>query len=329
FLSSMSMAFISQSVRAQTCCSAGAPITSAFDIGSSNQRSWAFQLDYEYNSVNLLIENNRKLENDPRRRNGHNVLFKTDFALNKHWAFSAFLPLVIQNRTTLSDRESARGVGDLTLLSQYTHYPWTDTELKFSGGFKLPTGAQFIADDRGINLSPDMQSGSGTVDFIGRIAVVRHHAFIRNLTNQTALSYRYNTTNDNFGDPDGNNGRQFKFGNETQLSSTFAYAFVSKLGFIVPELGIQLRHATPNEEQGGDAPNSGGYWLRMPFGLQVKPTQQFSVRAFGEIPIKQYLEGLQITTDYRLGIQLRYVFTAGKSTESLPGLPSSWPSPTE
>lgn len=296
--------FYSQGL-AQTCCSAGAPITSSFDIRSGAQKSLAFRLDYEYNSVNLLIDNNKKLTNDPRSRNGHNLVFKTDFNLNKNWAFSAFLPIVIQNRTTFSEMESATGLGDLSLLTQYTLHT-SKAQINWSAGIKLPTGNQFITDDRGINLSPDMQSGSGTVDFIGRMALVQEHVFIQNLSNQTSISYRYNTTNAHFGDPERVNGRSFKFGNETQLTTVFNYLLVAKQWFILPELGLSLRHSSPNQEQGRNAPNSGGYWIRMPLGVQVQPNEQFSFRVFGELPIQQYLNGLQITTDYKIGIQFSY-----------------------
>jgi len=290
------------SLDAQTCCSAGAPITSSFAIGTSEARSLAFQLDYEYNSVNLLIDNNKRIENDPRSRNGQSLLYKTDFVLNQHWAFSAFIPLVIQNRTTISANERASGLGDLTLLGQYS-FPFSqDGSFSISAGIKLPTGSQFITDERGINLSPDMQSGSGTLDYIGRIAFNKAHIFTNNLNLQTAFSYRYNTTNMNFGDPNGIAGRQFKFGNESQLSGIFSYSIFSPIGFWSPEMGLLFRHTSPNEEQGTNAPNSGGYWIRWPLGLAFRPDDRLS----GEIPIFQQLDGLQITTDYKLGIQVRY-----------------------
>ncbi len=293
-------------LNAQTCCSAGAPISSSLDINNSEQKSITIRLDYEYNSVNRLIDNNKRLTNDPRRRNGHSVSFRADFTLNKRWAFSAFLPLVFQNRTTFSESESASGLGDLTLLTQYTFYLKNTAQLRWGLGLKLPTGEQFITDTRGINLSPDMQSGSGTVDLIARAAYLKEHIFIRNLTNQTAVSYKYNTTNEHFGDREKITGRRFKFGNEAQLVSTFSYLIVAKKWFLIPELGVLLRHVGPNQEQGQNAPNSGGFWLRIPIGIQLRPNDLLTLRFYGEVPVKEYLDGLQITTDYKLGMQVGY-----------------------
>ncbi len=302
-------------LNAQTCCSAGAPISSSFDIGGASTKSIVFQLGYEYNSVNLLIDNNKKLNNDPRTRNGHNLLFKTDFVLNKNWAFSTFIPLVRQSRTTFSESENATGLGDLVILGQYNHLLTENLNLRYSAGIKFPTGQQYISDVRGVNLSPDMQSGSGTYDFIGRFAVLKSHLIIPNLTNQTSISYRYNTSNPHFGDPEKINGRYFKFGNETQLTSAFSYLFVAKAWFIIPELGFQLRHVAPNQEQQTDAPNSGGYWIRIPLAVQFQPNDQIGFRILAEIPIKQYLEGLQITTDYKVGFQFTYKLDFSKNSD--------------
>lgn len=302
----------------QTCCSAGAPISSSFDIGSSDTRGIAFQLNYEYNSVNLLVDNDQKLVNDPRTRNGQNVLLKTDYILNKNWAFSAYLPLVIQNRTTISAEENTSGLGDLTVMGQYSNYISETTALKLSAGIKTPTGKQYITDDVGIHLSPDMQSGSGTFDFIGRLALIKQHVFTPNLTHQLSISHKKNTTNNHFGDPNRTNGRAFKFGNETQVTAAFSYLLVAKSWFLIPELGLKYRHTSPNVEAGFESFNSGGDWLILPFAVQVQPNTQWSIRAFGEVPIQQDLNGLQITTDYKIGLQIRHSIQIRHDTNVIP-----------
>jgi len=290
---------------AQTCCSAGAPLTSSFDV-SSGEKGFTFHLSHEYKSVNLLIDNNQRLTNDPRTRNGQNTLFKVDFNLNDKWAFSAFLPFVTQNRQTISEAQGAFGMGDLTLLSQYTLPTGDNAQLKFAGGVKLPTGNKNIAGDQGIILSPDMQSGTGSYDFIGRIATVHQHLFAKNLSFQAALAYRLNGTNPHFGDPSGNGGRQFKFGDESTLSPTFTYLIFTKSWFIMPEFGLQFRHTAPNREQGVNSPNSGGFWVNAPLGLRLLPNQKLTIRLFGEVPLTRQLQGLQITTDYAAGIHFSY-----------------------
>ncbi len=292
----------------QTCCSAGAPITSSFDIALTDNQSFAIQLDYEYKSVNRLVDNNRVLVNDPRQRNGQNLLLKADYIYNTNWSFSAFIPYVIQTRSTFSETQNAAGIGDLTFLGQYTFLISDEQQFKTALGLKLPTGNRFIVDDSGITLSPDMQSGSGTFDFIGRIAFLKSHFIIPNLNFQSAISYRYNTTNPHFGDPEKIHGRSFKFGNELLLTTSFNYLVLIGTWFTSPEIGIEWRQVTSNQEQRLDAPNSGGWWINIPLAWHFQVNKKTSFNIYSNIPALQYLSGLQISTSFSTGIRLRYTF---------------------
>ncbi len=309
-------------VQGQTCCSGGAPLMTSFDIGTNGPDGsyLAIGLDYEYNSVNKLVDNNRRLENDPRHRSGQNLLLKIDYIHDAHWAFSGLLPMVIQQRTTFSESERASGIGDLTLLGQYSKPLGSDMSLRLSLGAKLPVGNRFRRDDRGIFLSPDMQPGTGTFDFVGRAAVLRQHFIIPNLTNLTAVSYRYNTTNPHFGDPQRQGGRRFKFGNEAILSTSFNYLFVLNAWFVLPDAGVRFRYASPNEEEGSRAPNSGGYWMLIPVGVQFQPNEGLMFRASVEFPVWEDLAGLQITTDLKVGVQIRYFLEPGTRDRDRSGI---------
>ncbi len=309
--------FFVYTINAQTCCSAGAPLMSSFDIGNGGGvgRYFYLGLDYTYNSVNKLVDNNRRLINDPRSRNAQNYALKVDYSHDVHWAFSTFIPWVIQNRNTFSESENAQGIGDLILLGQYSFLSALDAKWSFTAGVKFPTGRQYLVDDRGINLSPDMQPGSGTFDFFGRIAWTGHHLFIPNFNNQTSISYRYNTANKHFGDSRRMAGRYFKSGNELIFSTSFNYLWVLKSWFVLPDFGIKFRFSAPNEEERSLAPNSGGYWLQLPLGVQFQPSEKVAVRLFSEIPIQEKLNGLQITTDMKWGVQLRYFLSVNKNRE--------------
>lgn len=300
----------------QTCCSAGAPITSAFDIPSGPYQTLSFGIEYEHNSVNWLVENDNRLVNDPRTRQGSSILARVNLSLGNRWAVGAYIPFVTQKRATFSSEQKASGVGDLTLLAQYAK-SLRQGIIKWGVGIKMPTGNQFITDEIGVILSPDMQSGSGTFDFIGRAAITREHLIVSNLFNQTDITFRYNTENRHFGDRNRMNGRMFKFGNEVLLSTVFSYLVIFDQWFLIPDLGLQFRHASPNQEQGRDAPNSGGNWFRLLLGARWTADDQFSIRPYAEIPVWQRLEGTQITSNFKVGMQVRYVFHLEKSDDAL------------
>ncbi len=299
---------ITINLQAQTCCTAGAPIASVLDVGSTVDQPLMIALSYEYNSVNRLVDQNSILENDPRTRSGQAWMVHFNYTINNKWAVSAILPWIQQGRNTLSEQETVSAFGDLILLGQYT--PWSKKERKITIGLgmKLPSGVQNTRSDRNIVLSPDMQSGSGTSDFIGRFSFHQSHLFTQNLHFQTALNYRLNTTNAHFGDPDRINGRRFKFGNETTWTNMISYQTVVHTSFVTPEMGVQFRYTQANQEQGLAANNSGGFWLNYLMGIQLLFKENYLVRLSSTLPIWQDLEGLQITTDYRIGAQLRYLF---------------------
>ncbi len=304
------------SLQGQTCCTAGAPISTSLAINAIDSNMLVVQLEYSFNSVNRLVDDNEVLRNDPRSRTGQNLMLKIDYALNKKIAFSAILPYVNQARESFSQAEVSNGLGDLTLLAQYNFQTKPKTSISFLNkpmnnfglalGIKVPTGKIFHDDDRGVVLSPDMQSGSGSYDFLIRTFHQKNHFVLKNLSLMNSASYKINTTNQHFGDPQKLAGRQFKFGNELILQTQLFYNLLLQTNFILPDVGLQLRISEANVEQGVLSSNSGGQWLSIPFGLAYFFKQKSTLRVFGELPIWQNLDGLQITSDYRFGIQFRH-----------------------
>lgn len=290
----------------QTCCSAGAPVSSFLEISDANEKSISIQLNYEYKSINLLVDNNNRLENDQRSRYGQNVSMKLDYILNSNWAFSALLPFVHHSRNTLSESQNSFGIGDLSLLSQYKLFANTLHKINVSAGIKIPIGTTSNRGPSQIFLSPDMQSGSGSFDFLSRISYSKSDFIIPFLSGNVSAIYRRNGTNEDFGSTDGFEGRSFAFGDEFTSIFSLRYLKNLKAGFLIPDASLKYRWGSSNVEQGVDSPNSGGRWLSIPLGLTFVPDETKSVRLYAEIPISQNLDGLQITTDYVVGIQFTY-----------------------
>lgn len=290
----------------QTCCSAGAPVSSFLEISDANEKSMSIQLNYEYKSINLLVDNNSRLENDERTRYGQNISLKLDYILNSKWAFSASLPFVLHSRNTLSEHQRSFGIGDLSLLSQYMLFRNSMHNMNVSAGIKLPIGTTSNRGPSQIFLSPDMQSGSGSFDFLARIAYSKTDFIVPFLSSSFSAIYRKNGTNNNFGSTDGFEGRRFAFGDE--FTSIFGLRYMQTLssGFFIPDASLKIRWGNPNVEQNVASPNSGGRWLSIPLGFTFVPDDTKSIRLYTEIPIDQDLNGLQITTDYIIGIQFTY-----------------------
>jgi len=104
-------------------------------------------------------------------------------------------------------------------------------------------------------------------------------------------------------------GRRFGFGNELNVRWALDYTFITKSLFLNPSIGLNYRTTQPNIEQFTTAPNSGGHWLSIPLGIGITNDGIKSVSVISEIPFYQKLNGLQITTDYVVGINFSYKFS--------------------
>ena len=266
----------------------------------------SFQLNYEYKSINLLVDNNMRIENDQRSRYGQNASLKFDYTLNGKWAFSAVLPFIHHSRNTFSENQNSFGIGDLSVLSQYTLYSNAKHNFNVSAGVKLPVGITSNKGPSQIFLSPDMQSGSGSFDLLFRTSYTRSDFIFPFLSSNVSFTYRKNGTNESFGSRDGFDGRSFAFGDEFTSIYSLRYLKTFSAGFFIPDVSIKLRWGSPNVEQNVASPNSGGRWLSIPLGFTFVPDESKSIRLYTEIPIHQNLDGLQITTDFVIGIQFTY-----------------------
>ncbi len=290
----------------QTCCSAGAPLSNMITVDNTNQLL-SFTLGYEYKGINLLIDNNQRLINDPRRRQGQNASLKTDYLLHERWALSATIPFLFQSRTTVSESESSLGLGDISLVTQYQVFQKEKLAIHLAAGLELPTGVVNHTGPSSIFLSPDMQSGSGTLDVLIGGSLFYDNFINSALAVSTEVLYKRNGTNENFASTDNFSGRRFGFGHETLASIGLRYQYVHSLGFFFPDLALKYRNSGPNREQTTDAaPNSGGNWLSLPVGFSFVPSLDKSIRVFAELPLIQNLSGLQITTSFTFGVQVRY-----------------------
>jgi len=294
-------------ISAQTCCTAGAPVSSFYGIQGGVEKTWAINLAYEFKSINLLIDQNDRLVNDPRTRSGQSLSAKVDYILNSNWSFSAILPLVQQTRKTISANENSLGLGDLLFISQYSFLNKNNFSLKFSAGLKVPTGKRNHRSDASIFLSPDMQSGSGSFDWIARINLIKEHFLLPFLTSTFEVSFRDNGINPSFGKTSTFDGRRFGFGDEWVSMLSFNYQWITSQGIFIPDLSLRYRSSTRNIEQNVGAPNSGGTWWSLPFGIAFQPDQKKSIRLYAELPLFQNLNGLQITTNFTAGLQIRYI----------------------
>jgi len=296
------------SAEAQTCCSAGAPVASNFGLKTSTKYKHSLSLAYRHIGINRLVDNNETLVNDPRTRENNILSLGANYTFSEKFALGVLLPLVAQNRTTISESQSAFGIGDLSLVAQLKIWSKNDWLLQYTPALKMPTGTESIRSERNIFLSPDMQSGTGSWDVINQLILVKNRIFNSAFSAKTNVSFRLNGTNSNFASDNGVGGRSFKFGNELNWRTTISREFLAGQWFIIPDLEWQYRWADSNSEQNAPANNSGGNWVNQILGIYFTRDNIISYRTFIKFPLYQNLEGVQITTNLEWGAQINYQF---------------------
>ena len=287
----------------QACCSAGVPLLGSLELPTTSVGTWQFSLTYERNVLRDVISGTDKFDLNNRRRTVHSVLLETNYGLAQRVSITALLSLIQQEREITNpflpgrtDFLSTRGSGDAVVLLKYDLYPLTmATQRQIALGFgpKAPLGKSTIKTN-GILLPADLQPGSGAWD--GILWGYLYQGFLPTTTANLfgTLSYRYT----------GTNGRDYRFGNEFVATLGSSYRTNTIFDF---SLSLRYRTVHPEKFTGNDVPNTGGKWLSVLPGVNLKFAKNWALRFSGNLPVYRNLQGTQLTTTYRASVSLFYM----------------------
>ncbi|WP_264788589.1 transporter [Aureispira anguillae] len=177
----------------------------------------------------------------------------------------AFVPLNYHLRNAPTETNALVGLGDLSVLALYNIYNTsfiaeknTKHNLLVGGGIKVPTGSFQRKDAAGALLTPSLQLGTGSVDFlITGVYTLRHKRWGLN----TNVAYKINLPNKN----------TYQFGNQLTASATafFLHKIKNKEWGLMPKLGIAFEQAKYNLKYGYKRINTGGNQLIATAGLEM------------------------------------------------------------
>jgi hypothetical protein len=213
----------------------------------------------------------------------------------------AFLPYTINTRSEPTITETFHGLGDAMILTNVVLFNTADSigkkvkhHIMAGGGIKLPTGKFGKQSADGL-LIPNMQTGSGTVDFlVNAIYTIR----IRNWGVQTDAAYRFNLENKKY---------SYHFGNKANVGlRTYYWAMVNKT-MLMPYAGFTGEHAAPDTRFDMIKQRTGGYALQSNVGMQVF-VGKFGMGGSWSAPLaSNYAKGW-VQTGHRWSAQLQYFF---------------------
>jgi len=293
---------------AQTCCSGGVPLTGNLGMPASSSGSWQFSLSYDHNRMSNLLEGSTRVDEDSRSRLTRSVLFESAYSISNRIYLSGLLTYVFQQRTIdylgggTTDRISSLGDAVFLLTYRLGGSSMQKWEFLVGAGPKIPLGRSDLRSPVGILYNADMQPGSGAWDAIvwgllSRSEVIRP-------TTQLSIRYIYRYTGTN---PDYLGSNSYRFGNETQVIAGISDSFLLGSLIVDPSLMLRFRYAEGDISNGFNLPNTGGRWMYLVPGITYNLTPDMHMGISGEIPLYTYLDGIQLSTDFRVraGIYLR------------------------
>ncbi|MCP4580997.1 MAG: hypothetical protein GY839_05225 [candidate division Zixibacteria bacterium] len=290
-----------KSLQAQTSSCAG------FDYSTNNRlRSiplgvWQLGLTHEYRSVSRLVSGKIKRDDASRARSSRNILLELNRRLTNSLSITAMLTFVQKNHTIRmpvigKNYLLTRGFGDGFFGLRYSLIPWNvdaGGDISFGLGLKAPSGKSDLT-LYGIEIAPDMQPGTGSVDAVLWGGVTQRIHPKSPLSLSIDAMYRRN----------GTNSREYKFGNEFlgYLGAMFFSRSNAHFTAGVKYLTI-AEHKRFSEVI---VPNTGGRWVYLVGTLDANYSKklrwEFSIR----YPAYQKVNGTQLSTSYEYSITLLY-----------------------
>jgi hypothetical protein len=284
---------------AQTCSCASVPLLGAMESASPNNDQWYLATTYEFHDISDLIAGSNSVpDTTGRDRTAQAFILEASRGLSEKWSMSALLAVVDHEREVGGYRATASGLGDAVLMVKYAPKAislYSDTALSFGIGSRLPVGVD-DAKQSGITLAEDMQPSMGSYAGMAWVYWAKALNESKGARIYASASHTIN----------GDNDRDYMFGNDSTVSFGGSYQTATPWGF---NLELLYRNADRDQRNSVTIPNTGGEWLDIIPTVQYHISETLAIRAAAKIPLERNLnDQLQFTTKYAFRVTLSYVF---------------------
>ncbi len=276
-------------------------MTGNLGMPSSSKGTWQISPSYDLNYLNTLKIGNQIVDDASRQRLTQSILLETGYSITDHLHLSTMFTYVFQSRIiegeSGTNTDFLHGLGDAILLFTYRAgggigQKW---EMLLGAGPKIPLGRSDMKSKDGITYNADLQPGSGAWDGIFW-GLVSRSGILRPSSNLSLrLIYRYTGINkDYLGFTD------YGFGNEFQVIAGLSEQILIGTKIFNPSVLVRFRSAGVDSQGGRELPNTGGRWVYIVPGLVYQATPDIHARLAVEMPLYSYLQGVQLTTNFRI-----------------------------
>ncbi|MDZ7720543.1 MAG: hypothetical protein U5K72_17135 [Balneolaceae bacterium] len=308
------------SISAQTCSCAGAPLVGAQSLGSIEQGNLVLGFTTHFNNIDKLYTGSEELNNRSADRSTFTNLLEANYGITNRLSLTGTFSYVTKERVTglqnpsTSQTLQTGGIGDALVMLKYNLIKqslWKPYQLIIGGGAKIPTGSFSETLDR-IQLNADMQPGTGSWDYTAW-TFFSYTLRAQNITLFTVNAIKKTTSAERF-----NSNDNFEFGNELNSLLGVTGPLLNRFSY---NLRMKYRTAGSDLRNGVELPSTGGEWLNFEPGLGYQLTDRLSMQVSGELPIYRNVTGTQPSTTYVLSASLFFSLNKSEGGFNL-GLPN-------
>ena len=289
----------------------GLKLDMRYDFLNQNQlRSGTGTISSAAASQIVNANGNQEVEKYTR---SHYLTLGLDYSTNLDWGVNLQVPYIIRNHSTLgtaSDGGTAgtggmqydsrtSNLGDMKVVGRYQGFT-AKHNLGVILGVKLATGSYTEngtstdpANPGPVPIDRGLQPGTGTTDVIVGAyfndAINKNLGYFTQATYQTALY----ATDD------------YRPGNSLNATVGLRY---QGFDIVAPQIQLNLREIQRDSGAMADTVSTGGTLLYISPGLVAAATDRVSLYTFVQVPIYQYVNGVQLAPRFTTSVGVRYAF---------------------
>jgi Putative MetA-pathway of phenol degradation len=236
-----------------------------------------------------------------------NWIATLDHMFSSAWGVSVSLPVAGRDHTHIHNHAGEQElekwdftrIGDVRVLGRHqfsagSDYPLAAHAWGISFGLKLPTGKFDVTNSAGEEAERTLQPGTGTTDAL--LGAYYHHTFPGAAVSwfvQGLLQRAINSRDD------------YRPGQQVSLDLGLRYDAGPRIGLM-----LQLNALARDRDRGAQAEpeDSGGKFVTLSPGIAVAFTGDFQVYGFLQKPVYQYVNGVQLTSDWSAVLGMSYRF---------------------
>jgi len=305
---------LAASAAAQACSSCGCTLDADWATqGVTTRAGWTADLRFDYyrqhdlrSGLHPVDRGSIELPPDEEIQQqtvNRDATLTLDRGFAEDWGVTLVVPWISRSHTTIAEGDTglssskSNSIGDARVLMRYTGFSAAQ-DWGLQVGLKLPTGDSHGVDfdggpQEGEMLDRGLQPGTGSTDLL--LGAFRFGAF----------DARWDWFAQGLLQVPVAHERAFRPGAGLNLSAGVRW---HGLGALVPQAQLNARREQRESGEDADQPNSGSTLVYFSPGATWNVNPQASVYLFGQVPVHQRVNGLQIEPNWSASAGVHFKF---------------------